>query len=265
MLTCELSLFFFPRILCKDGATPFNLAAIGSACHALLKKHTVILEALKTDPAILIACAVAHCASFFASNESLSPLPLQAYHFDPSFFWASHAARVAVFKWARNAHVVQLAAMTPSFSDLPDDCAGDVLEHLEMAMPRAESLKVATCCISPEARAWMRTVIAAAIAVSRPVFHKLFRCYLHLASFSCTQAKATDELGPAAERGDLASVQDCVTKGANVDAQTSNGLTALLAASRGEHAAIVKLLLVHGAAKEAKDNVSHFAMHIFVR
>ena len=166
MLTCELSLFFFPRILCKDGATPFNLAAIGSACHALLKKHTVILEALKTGPAILFTCAIEYLASPAAFNAPSLP-PLQAYHFDPSFFWAPHAARVAVFKWARNALVVQLAATTPSFSGLPDDCAGDVLEYLEMAMPRAESLKVATCCISPEARAWMRTVIAAAIAVSR--------------------------------------------------------------------------------------------------
>ena len=187
MLTCELSLFFFPRILCKDGATPFNLAAIGSACHALLEKHTVILEALKTDPAILIACAIEYLASPAAFNVPSLP-PLQAYHFDPSFFWAPHAARVAVFKWARNALVVQLAAMTAPISDLPDDCAGDVLEYLEMAMPRAESLQVATCCISPEARAWMRKVAAAAAVVSvlqnysnpRPIYSFAFgKCNPH--------------------------------------------------------------------------------------
>jgi hypothetical protein len=45
---------------------------------------------------------------------------------------------------------------------------------------------------------------------------------LLLENVTLTQAKATDELGPAAVKGDLATVQDCVAKGANVDAQTSD-------------------------------------------
>ena len=44
-----------------------------------------------------------------------------------------------------------------------------------------------------------------------------------------------------------------------------NGCTALSIATRNGDASIVKLLLAHGADKEATDNVSRFAMHIFVR
>jgi len=44
-----------------------------------------------------------------------------------------------------------------------------------------------------------------------------------------------------------------------------DGCTALFEGSRHGDADIVKLLLAHGADKEAKDNVSRFAMPIFVR
>lgn len=35
--------------------------------------------------------------------------------------------------------------------------------------------------------------------------------------FRCVQANATEELRPAVERGDLTTVEECITNGANVN------------------------------------------------
>ena len=52
------------------------------------------------------------------------------------------------------------------FADLPDDCAGDVLEYFDAPKTRPELVYIATHCSSPEACAWVRKVVAAAVAVS---------------------------------------------------------------------------------------------------
>jgi len=63
--------------------------------------------------------------------------------------------------------MAQVAANTQSFSGLPDDCAGDVLEFLTMTtLERTELLEVVTDCSSPEACAWMRTVVDDIVVVS---------------------------------------------------------------------------------------------------
>ena len=62
--------------------------------------------------------------------------------------------------------MVRHATTIQPFEELPDDCAGDVLEYQELAMTRKESLQVAALSPSPEANLWARAVIEAAIAVS---------------------------------------------------------------------------------------------------
>jgi|GEM_PF-5471438 hypothetical protein len=56
--------------------------------------------------------------------------------------------------------------MTQLFVNFPDNCAGDVLDFFKMTISRTEALDIATHCSSPEAHAWVRAVVAAAIAVS---------------------------------------------------------------------------------------------------
>jgi len=148
--------------------TPFGQVENGDTCHALYKHHTSSLAQLSINPKALVSAAVAHCATLSSSNDSSVPAPalsLHAYQLDPSFLWAPREARFLVFKWARNAFVAQLAAMTQPFVDLPDDCAGDVLDYLEMAMTREESLCIAEHCSSPEANAWVHAANEAAMAV----------------------------------------------------------------------------------------------------
>jgi len=49
------------------------------------------------------------------------------------------------------------------------------------------------------------------------------------------------------KRGDLANVKRLIEKGANVNAQTNDGYTALILASRYGHKEIAKLLIEAGA------------------
>lgn len=90
------------------------------------------------------------------------------------FLWAPAPARAAIFLWARNTFVVQLAKTVEPFEKLPEDCAGDVLEFLDIAMTRKEALHIATHCSSPEACAWVRAVVAAAAASAIAVSNYLF-------------------------------------------------------------------------------------------
>ena len=89
-----------------------------------------------------------------------------AVHVHPSFAWAPGGAQYMVFAWAQDAFELQFAATTQPCVDLPDDCIGDVLEFIHARMTRAEYMYVATHCSSPEAQAWVRSVVAAAVAVS---------------------------------------------------------------------------------------------------
>ena len=122
-------------------------------CHILLEQHEEALAFFDTRPTALVTAVVAHCSTLSGAKEFAPPtaLSLQTYHFYPSFLWAPPAARTAVCQWARNAAIVQLAAYTKPFVELPDDCAGDVLEYLEMEMARAKTLHVSTHCTSPAA------------------------------------------------------------------------------------------------------------------
>jgi len=94
-------------------------------------------------------------------------LSLRDYQLDPSFLWAPRAACAAVFAWVRSAAIAQSASTCEAFAELPDDCAGDVLEFILVThLSRQESLHIATHSPSPEAHAWLHAVVNAAIAVS---------------------------------------------------------------------------------------------------
>jgi len=127
--------------------------------------HASVLGAITEDPTTLVAAALAHCAPFSASEQRLPvmALSLRARHFDPAFLWVSPAARAAKVAWALHVFIAQLAATVQLFEELPDDCAGDVLEFF--GMTRDESDLIAKHCSSPEAQDWVRAVIAAAVAV----------------------------------------------------------------------------------------------------
>ena len=102
-----------------------------------------------------------------ASGEPVpsSDLALRAHHLDPSFLWIPPAARAAVVAWTRDAYMAQHACSINPFQRLPEDCAGDVLEFFGMAMTCSDALHIAKHCSSPEARAWLRAVVAAAVVV----------------------------------------------------------------------------------------------------
>jgi hypothetical protein len=166
---------------------------------------------------------------------SITALPLEPYQLDPAFFWVPRNKRKALVVWARNAFVVQLATTIEPFSDLPDDCAGDVLEFLQMEMLREKSLHIATQCSSPEAHAWVRAALAAYIVVStllrallyfRSNTSKHLFCFLLCVLFNFyifemlpkSQADATETLEEAATFGMFEIAQNCLKKGANVNA-----------------------------------------------
>jgi hypothetical protein len=140
----------------------------GSAYHAFLQHHATILKFVYEFPDSLIPNVVAHCATLSGCVDA-APAPalsLHIYQLEPSFLWAPGDARAAIFAWAKDAFVVHVAATTEPFTDLPDDCAGDVLDYLDLKMCRMASLLIATKLSSPDARAWVRAVTAAAVAVS---------------------------------------------------------------------------------------------------
>jgi len=140
-------------------------------CRDLLEHHAYVLAALDDDPNLLVSAAVEYCAALADSSKATVPatrptsLLLRAFHRDPSLLWAPREVRRLLFEWARNVLVVQQAASNQLFSELTDDCAGDVLDFLQVSMSRTESLHVATCCSSPEAQAWVRAVVVAAVLV----------------------------------------------------------------------------------------------------
>jgi hypothetical protein len=165
---------------CKIGAKSLDVTS-DDACRALLDHHVSILTALETDPDALVSAASAHCA-FLTAPKKTTPAPalsLHPYHLRPSFLWAPHEARCAVFKWARNAYVAQVVASSEAFVILSDDCAGDVFEYLEIAMTRADSLHFTTHGSSLEAQAWVREVLEARVAVSTRIYAFLFNLVLH--------------------------------------------------------------------------------------
>lgn len=163
-----------------NGVTPVHAAVPGSGCRDLLEHHTAILAIVTEDPAALVSAAVAYCAILASSAK---PLPskvlfLDVHYFDPTFAWAPDQAQKMVFTWARNVFIVQLATITDLFVELPDDCAGDVLEYLETTMSHSEFLHNSTHCISLEANMWVRAIVAAAVAVSSFVSSVKNVCYV---------------------------------------------------------------------------------------
>jgi len=151
---------------------------------------------------MLVAAALAHCATLSASKEQLpsTTVSLRAYYFDPCFFWAPPAARAAVFAWARSANIAQLSANIQPFGVLPDDCAGDVMEFFGMTHKETELLE--KHCSSLAAQDWVRAVVAAAVVVGAlKCFHNIgpqvflllypsrSRYVLHSESFTCHSDK----------------------------------------------------------------------------
>ena len=215
-------------IAVKNRAPLLDLAYDDTCC-GILEYHAAVLATINEDPPTLVAAALAHCATLAASEEPLpaAALFLRGYHFKPAFLWAPPAARAAVVSWALHVFIAQLTAITQPFERLPVDCAGDILGFFGMA--HNESKHITKHCSSSEARAWVRAVIAAAVV-----------------------AKATSDLVPAAIRGDVATVQDCLSKKANTEAKLC-GPAALMWASGEGRATTVQVLLKAGADKDAKD------------
>lgn len=153
--------------------TPFSLAAhAGSSLRDFFEHHAAVLNFLGTDPAALVPAVVAHCAALSGLKDSV-PAPkiqLSAHHLDPFFLWAPTGSRKGIFAWARNIFVIQFAANTTTFKDLPDDCAGDILEYLVTTMTRLETMLIMTNGFSPEAHDWALAVLKASVVVSVLLF-----------------------------------------------------------------------------------------------
>jgi hypothetical protein len=169
----------------KENETPFTLATVGSPCRSLLREHATVLAVIKADPAELLSSVLFHCAALSDFKDAVSkPLwSLNSYHLDPFFLWASRNYRSMVFSWARSTFIVQLAAMTQPLDELPDDCAGDIIEYLEIDATRTESMRIASHCSSPKAHAWVYSVVTAAVVVS---IEHLFSRQTFLLPRSCT-------------------------------------------------------------------------------
>ena len=227
-----------------NGATTLDLAT-DDTCREILEHHNAVYASVIEDPATVISAIAAHCATLSHSGERMTAtttLSLRAHQLDPFFLWAPPAARPAVFAWARDAFLAQLMINTQSLRDLPEDCAGDVLDFFEMTMTRTEALHIAMHCSSQEAHTWVRAVLTAAATTS-------------------VAAEATILLVAAAAKGDFTTVQDCIAKGADVDVgDVTDGCTALIWASEGGYPAIVQLLLDTGAAKDIKDKNGNTAL-----
>jgi len=142
--------------------------AIDDACREILEHHAAIVDVLSRIPWALNIDTKAYFIAF-SMKEELRPaarLNLRAYQFDPTFLWAPSDARIGVFIWAHDAFIVQLAASTSPFMDLPDDCAGDILKFFPMIMRPRQTLYITTHSASKKARVWLREVVQAAVAVS---------------------------------------------------------------------------------------------------
>ena len=64
----------------------------------------------------------------------------------------------------------------------------------------------------------------------------------------------------AARNGDLASIEDLLDRGADIEARTGEGTTALMFASGGGQVAAVELLLDRGADIEARNDDGNTAL-----
>jgi len=173
----------------QNGRTPIDLVT-DDTCRALLESHAAIVATVHSTPSVLVSHALAHCVKLSASKETTSATSAELspvlYLLDPSFHWAPPAARAAVFAWARNVAQVQFATLEVHlFSELPDDCAGDVLDFLDFSMPHTEWPYIATNCTSLDAQAWVCAVVAAAVKVRIEIFAEM-RCYtLKLIALCC--------------------------------------------------------------------------------
>jgi hypothetical protein len=76
----------------------------------------------------------------------------------------------------------------------------------------------------------------------------------HPAAGQASSNSLNDQLLQAAFKGDTAAVQQLLDKGANIEAHTEYGDTALIYAATNGYTEVVTLLLAKGANIEAKDN-----------
>jgi hypothetical protein len=155
------------------GVTSLELASkTTSFCNIFsrtaLKHHAGILATLGNDPAALVSAAIAHCASLSSSTDPkpAKALPLRSYHLEPPFLWAPPAARASIIAWARDSFIIQIATTIPPFVELPDDCAGDILEYFDSQVTHGQVLHNAMHSFSFEAHAWVRAVVITEVAVS---------------------------------------------------------------------------------------------------
>jgi len=146
---------------------PLDLAT-DKECRDTLEHHAGVLLTVNGDPDSLIAAAINHGASLSGYASTLPDmLSLETYHYDTFFQWVPPVARKTFSSFARDVFTAQVSANTQSFSGLPDDCAGDVLELLmTTTLERSVLLEVITNCSSPEACAWMRAVVDDIVVVS---------------------------------------------------------------------------------------------------
>jgi hypothetical protein len=162
-----------------DGVTPYDLAEDKKTCRSVLNHHGNILTKVEEKPAVLVTLATAHVATLMPSNDSgfVTSVKLHEYQSDPTFLWAPAQARAEVFLWAQDVALSQLAATNPAFAELPDDCAGDILEYLENTLSREEMLHITNHPLSSEAHHWVKSVIATAVVVSNPLMLFIRRMY----------------------------------------------------------------------------------------
>ena len=162
--------------LYKYGVTPLDLAT-DDTCREILEHHAAVVASIKENPTVLYSALAAHCVALSTPQETMpaTDLTLREHQLDPFFLWAEPTARSAIFAWARDTCITQLAPSNQPFDKLPEDCAGDVLEYLDTTMTRQEMLNASSHCPSPEAHAWLHEVFATAIAVrnnARLTFHE---------------------------------------------------------------------------------------------
>jgi len=133
-----------------DAERPIDLA-IDEACRELLDHHAPIIAEVDREASALVVAAHVHWANLSKSEVPIfaPALSLCAYQIDASFCWAPPPARSAVIAWARGVKIAQFAATTQLFADLPDDCGGDVLEFLEVLMPREVMMNLSAHSLSP--------------------------------------------------------------------------------------------------------------------
>lgn len=164
---CLIAAGAYVHACSEDRASPIDLATDVS-CRDVIKHHTTLLDALQADPSALVPATIAHCSAFSSVKEldQATALPLHEYHIEPSFSWAPRDARNVIFSWARDIYTVQIAAVTQPFVELPDDCAGDILEYFDLSMTRLELLNISANGSSSEAVRYINSILSEAITVS---------------------------------------------------------------------------------------------------